>query len=54
MADIIVMAISFEDIKYYYDRGMWTAEMVRNMVIVGNITPEQYQLITGAVYPNLP
>lgn len=37
----------FEKIKKYYDDGLWTKEMVRNAVIKGKITAEEYELITG-------
>ena len=40
----------FEKIKYYYDTGLWSIDRVYN--IVGRaITEEEYQQITGLVYP---
>ena len=36
---------TFEDIKRYYDLGIWTAEMVRKAVDKGIITEEQYKEI---------
>lgn len=39
----------FEKVKSYYERKIWTKEMVRNAV--GRwITPEEYQTITGESY----
>lgn len=42
--------MTFEKIKEYYDRGQWNKEMVRNAVIKGKITEEQYKEITGEDY----
>ena len=42
--------MTFEKIKEYYDRGLWNKEMVRNAVIKGKITEEQYREITGEDY----
>lgn len=42
--------MNFEKIKEYYDRGLWNKEMVRNAVIKGKITEEQYREITGEDY----
>lgn len=38
----------FDKIKSYYDRGLWTAEQVRNAVIKGKITEAEYEEIVGA------
>ena len=40
----------FDRIKDFYDRGLWTKEMVRNAVVTGKITAEEYELITGEAY----
>lgn len=40
----------FEKIKKYYDDGLWNKEMVRNAVIKGKITAEEYEEITGEPY----
>ena len=40
----------YDKVKQYYDWGLWTAEMVRNAVVKGKITPEQYKEITGLEY----
>ena len=37
----------FEKIKKWYDSGMWTKKMVRNAVVKGKITEEEYTEITG-------
>jgi uncharacterized XkdX family phage protein len=37
----------FELIKSYYDKGLWTAERVLNMVIKGWITQDEYNEIIG-------
>lgn len=40
----------FEKIKDFYERELWTKEMVRNAVIKGKITADEYELITGEKY----
>ena len=40
----------FEKIKKWYDSGMWTKNMVRNAVVKGKITEEEYTEITGEEY----
>ncbi|WP_342487462.1 XkdX family protein [Bacillus sp. FSL M8-0266] len=40
----------FSRIKGFYDRELWTKEMVYNTVAAGTITPEQYEEITGEPY----
>ena len=40
----------FETIKKNYDRGLWSAAMVKVAVRKGIITREQYTRITGKVY----
>lgn len=40
----------FEKIKKWYESGMWTKKMVRNAVIKGKITEEEYTEITGEAY----
>lgn len=40
----------FDKIKYYYESGLWDINRVYN--VVGKaITEEEYQQITGFVYP---
>ena len=40
----------FEQIKKYYDAGLWTEKMVGNAVVKKKITAEQYKEITGEDY----
>lgn len=40
----------YEKVKYYYDNGLWTLDMVKNAVIKGWITEEEYKEITGLEY----
>ena len=37
----------FEKIKFYYDNGFWTKNMVHNAVNKGLITEEEYKKIVG-------
>ncbi|MDO4943716.1 MAG: XkdX family protein [Ruminococcus sp.] len=40
------MSRMYKKVKDYYDRGLWTADMVRNAVIKSWITEEEFQIIT--------
>ena len=40
----------FDKVKMYYDRGVWTIDMVRNAVVKGWITEEEFTEITGEEY----
>lgn len=40
----------YEKVKRYYDKGLWTKEMVRNAVVKEWITAEEYKEITGEDY----
>lgn len=42
--------LNFETIKKYFDKGLWSAAMVKNAVVKGKITAEEYEAITGEVY----
>ncbi len=42
--------MNFELIKRNFDRGLWTAAMVKVAVRKGVITPGQYREITGKDY----
>lgn len=44
------MSKKYELVKVYYDAGLWSKTRVRNAVIKGWITAEEYELITGEVY----
>lgn len=41
------MGVMFEKIKKYYDFGLWNEERLRNVVNVGAITAEEFEMITG-------
>ena len=40
----------YEKIKEYYNTGLWSEERVRNMVVKGVITEEEYASIVGKEY----
>ncbi len=42
--------MNFDIIKRNFERGLWTAAMVKVAVRKGVITPEQYRDITGKDY----
>ena len=42
--------MNFETIKKNFERGLWTAQMVKMAVRKGVITKEQYTEITGKIY----
>ena len=42
--------MNFETIKKNYDKGLWSASMVKMAVKKGIITKEQYTEITGKEY----
>lgn len=42
--------MNFATIKKNYDRGLWSAQMVKMAVRKGIITKEQYTEITGKEY----
>ena len=42
--------MNYEIIKKNYERGLWSAAMVKLAVRKGVITREQYQAITGKAY----
>ena len=44
------MSKMYEKIKEYYSTGLWGEERVRNMVIKGVITEEEFYEITGEFY----
>ena len=39
-----------QKIKAYYTAGLWTLSMVKNAVVKGKITAEEYADITGLTY----
>ena len=44
------MSKMYEKIKEYYNTGLWSEERVRNMVVKGVITEEEYASIIGKEY----
>lgn len=40
----------FELVKGYYDKKLWKKKAVKNAVVRGWITEEEYEEITGEVY----
>ena len=44
------MSKMYEKIKKYYDTGLWSEVRVRNMVVQGVITEEEYASIVGKEY----
>ena len=44
------MSKMYGKIKEYYNTGLWSEERVRNMVIKGIITEEEYASIVGKEY----
>lgn len=41
---------NYEKVKEYYDGGYWNEARVKNAVIKGWITADEYAEITGEVY----
>lgn len=41
------MSKNFEKVKSYYDSGLWNEIRVKNMVLKGVITEEEYEMIVG-------
>lgn len=46
----VVHSPKFDLVKGYYDSGLWKKKAVRNAVVKGWITADEYQEITGEVY----
>ena len=44
------MSAWFTRIKNFYDKGLWTIQMVADVVEVGRITEEEFEEITGKTY----
>lgn len=40
----------YRKIKGWYEAGYWTVGMVRNAVVKGKITADEFKEITGAAY----
>ena len=44
------MSSKFEKVKSYHERGLWNIFRVRNAVVKGWITAEEFFMITGEIY----
>ncbi|MCD7864050.1 MAG: XkdX family protein [Lachnospiraceae bacterium] len=44
------MSAKYNKVKGYYDKDLWTISQVRNAVVKGWITAEEYEEITGETY----
>ena len=44
------MSNKFDKVKGYFERGLWNLERVRNAVVKGWITAEEFTLITNETY----
>lgn len=44
------MSKNYKKIKKYYDMGLYNDKMVADFVVKGQITSEEYELITGQPY----
>ncbi len=44
------MSKHFKKVKMYFDSGLWSIERVRNAVVKGWITAQEYKIITGEEY----
>ena len=44
------MSTKFETVKKWYRMGLWSADRVKNAVVKGWITSDEYKSITGEAY----
>ena len=44
------MSAHYEQVKRYYDKGLWTLQQVKNAVVAKWITESEYKTITGESY----
>lgn len=44
------MSKYFDIVKNFYDKGLWKEDRVRDAVIKGWITADEYEIITGTIY----
>ena len=42
--------LDYKKIRDYYERKLWTKEMVKNAVVMNKITEIEYKQITGEDY----
>ena len=40
----------YNKVKFYYDNGLWSIDKVRNAVVKGWITTDEYETITQTKY----
>ena len=40
----------YDKIKKWYEQGLWSIDMVRNAVVKGRITSDEFKEITGEDY----
>lgn len=44
------MGDKYEKVRNYYKKGMWSLIQVRNAVVKGWITEDEFEEITGEIY----
>jgi uncharacterized XkdX family phage protein len=44
------MSPKFNTVKRYFQLGLWSIDKVRNAVVKGWITAEEFEIITGEAY----
>ena len=44
------MSKNYNKVKEYYDKNLWTIDMLKNAVIKTWITAEEFKTITGQTY----
>ena len=44
------MSAKFEQVKSFYDMGVWSETKLRNAVVKGWITQDEFKAITGKNY----
>ena len=44
------MSKKYEIVKNYFDSGLWNIARVKNAVVKGWITADEFETITGAFY----
>lgn len=44
------MSAKYSTVKKYYKNGLWSITMVKNAVVKGWITSEEFEAITGEEY----
>ena len=48
----VTHSANFEKVKAYYDNGLWSISRVKQAVVKGWITADEYKEITGEDYEN--